>query len=350
MKSLLRVPSFSALLFVIIAAGDVAVAQRSSGGIRVAQRVTVYMTIVASYRAPQGPPADPAYGLFVSADAGLTWQHRGWREYIRTFYSEAGNDGTIWSACGNGVLRSTDNGIHWKVTTGWEVTEVLKVKAAPSLPSLVFASTAYGVFRSTDRGETWEKKTAGMRRPFSGDVCIDRTDPRRVLAATEEGVYLSENGGETWRQTGAAGKGVRVVVQDPFNASQFWFGTEEDGVYRSTDSGKKWAQRSPGSLHSAVYTIAIHPRRKDCLYLGTYGDGIFVTTDGGRHWEARSNGLSNMHIHALVVLPSAPDVLLAGTLNHGLFRSTDSGGTWQSCFQDSSQVWGLSVRTEGSSH
>ena len=309
-----------------------------------AQRESVYMAILSSFRPAQTPDADPAFGLFVSTDRGTTWQGRGWREYIRTFYSEEASDGTIWSACGNGVLRSTDNGKRWRVTTGWEVTEVLKVKAAEAEPALVFASTAYGVFRTTDGGETWEKKTRGMRRAFSGDVCIDREDPGRILAATEEGVYLSEDRGEQWTERGLAGKGVRVIVQDPQDAKRFWLGTEEDGVYRSSDGGRHWERKSEGLDGSAVYTIALDPQNHGRIYAGTYGRGVVRSTDGGGHWEERSRGLTDPGVHSLVVLNSDPSVILAGTLHRGLFRSTDSGGTWAHAAHDSAQVWGLSLR------
>jgi photosystem II stability/assembly factor-like uncharacterized protein len=316
-------------------------------GVATAQRETVYMAVLSSFRTAQNIGSDPEFGLFISTDTGVTWEHRGWREYIRTFYSEEGSDGTIWCACGNGVLRSSDGGKRWKITTGWEVTEVLKVKAAPQVPSLVFASTAYGIFRSRDRGETWEEKTEGMRRPFSGDVCIDRTNPGRVLAAFEDGLFLSEDGGEHWRQSGLAGKGVRVVMQDAHDASRFWLGTEEDGVFFSSDGGRRWKQRPYGVRHSAVYTISFDPRHKNWIYIGTDGDGVLRSTDGGMHWEVCSSGLEDLRVHSLLVLPSNPHVLLAGTLTRGLFRSTDAGKTWRYSCRDSSQVWGLSVMYVG---
>lgn len=314
-------------------------------GVALAQRETVYMAVLSSFRPVRDSSGDPGFGLFVSTDKGLTWEHRGWRDYIRTFYTEEGRDGTIWSACGNGVLRSTDNGRTWTITTGWEVTEVLKVKAAEREPSLVFASTAYGVFRTTDGGKTWEKKTSGMRHPFSGDVCIDRTDPRRVLAASEEGVFLSENGGEQWVRTGLEGKGVRVVMQDLHNAKRIWLGTEGDGVFLSVDGGKRWERRSEGLGHFAVYSIALHPHEQNWIFIGTYNGGVFRSTNCGLGWEQRSRGLTDLQIHSLLFLSSDPRVLLAGSLNRGLFRSSDGGVSWQHAVQDSSQVWGLSVQT-----
>jgi photosystem II stability/assembly factor-like uncharacterized protein len=310
-----------------------------------AQREVIYMAVLSSFHPRDKGDNTPAAGLFVSTDQGHTWQHGGWRDYIRNFYSEEGSDGTIWSACGNGVLRSTDAGKTWRITTDWKVTEVLKVKAAETEPSVVFASTAYGIFRSTDKGALWEKKVLGMRRAYSGDVCIDRTNPRHVLAASEEGVYHSEDGGEHWVAADAAVKGVRVVVQDPHDAKRFWLGTEEDGVFCSRDGGQRWEQRSTGLDHKIVHTIAVHPKKQDCLYAGTHGGGVYLSTDGGAHWEKRSQGLTDLQVHAIVVLPSDPRVVLAGTLNKGLFHSTNGGETWQFNSHDDSQVWGLSVRS-----
>ena len=311
----------------------------------VAQREVVYMTVLSSFGPRAKGDNTPAAGLFVSTDQGHTWQHRGWRDYIRNFYSEEGSDGTIWSACGNGVLRSTDAGTTWRITTDWKVTEALKVKAAETEPSVVFASTAYGIFRSTDKGASWEKKVLGMQRPYSGDVCIDRANPRHVLAASEEGIYQSNDGGEHWVAADLAVKGVRVVVQDSHNVKRFWLGTEGGGVFCSRDGGQQWEQRSTGLDCKTVYTIAVHPKKQDWLYAGTHGGGVYLSTDGGGHWEKHSLGLSDLQVHAIVVLPSDPRVVLAGTLNKGLFRSTDAGETWQPNSHDNSQVWGLSVRS-----
>ena len=309
-----------------------------------AQHETIYMAVLASIGPRYDADGDPRAGLFVSRDGGESWQLRGWRDYIRTFYTEEGSDGTIWSACGNGVLRSTDAGRTWRVTTGWEVTEVLKAKAAETDPSVVFAATAYGIVRSTDGGENWERKTSGLRRPFSSDVCIDRSDWHRVLAATEEGIYLSVDGGDSWREAGLEGEGVRVVMQDPHHEERFWLGTEEKGVFCSTDGGASWQNRSRGLGDLTVYAIALDPGQENRLYVGTFGGGVYMSSDGGESWKERSTGLTDHQVHALVALPSDPNTLFAGTLNDGLFRSRDGGETWHYLTQENSQVWGLSVR------
>lgn len=308
-----------------------------------AQQETVYMSVLNSRRHRIGALDNPTVGLFLSTDAGVNWQHRGWG-YTRAFYTESGLDGTIWSACGNGVLRSTDGGATWRITTGWEITEVLRVKADPRNPVTVYAATAYGIFKTTDSGESWQEKNRGFRKAFTSDIVVDRTSGSLLFAATEEGIYRSTDGGNRWSPVGAKTKGVRTVVQDPHRAQTFWAGTENDGVAVSRDEGKTWRSANSGMKHQTVYTIIFDPAVSGIVYVGTHDGGVYRSLDDGKTWKQCSKGLNNLVVHALVVLPSNPRTILAGTLNGGLFKSTDGGDHWNFNSQEEGQVWGLSVR------
>lgn len=309
-----------------------------------AQQDTLYMSVLNSRKHRIGALDNPTVGLFMSPDGGKTWQHKGWTGYIRNFYTEAGKDGVLWSACGNGVLRSSDNGLTWRITTGWEITEVLKVKADPQHPSIVYAATAYGVFRSENSGETWVRKNTGFLKPFVSDIVIDRANTRRLLAATEDGVYGSTNSGMSWKKVGLNGKGIRTLAQNPGILRVFYAGTEDDGIFMSNDAGKTWRASNNGLTNPTVYSIACDPSKAENLYVGTHGGGVYRSLDGGTHWQPINDGLTTMVVHVVIVLPSNPSVLLAGTLNGGLFRSTDGGGHWLFNSQEEAQVWGLWVR------
>jgi photosystem II stability/assembly factor-like uncharacterized protein len=305
-----------------------------------AQEGTILMSVLNSRQHQWGKEDNPVIGIFSSSDAGATWQHRGWREYIRTFYTEAGPDGTLWSACGNGVLRSTDNGTSWRVTTGWNVTEVLKVKVDPSYPSRVYAATAYGFIASTDRGETWRYRMHGVPRRFTSDVCIDRSDPKILLLATELGVFRSTSAGERWEASGLSVTDTRTIVQDPTDPRVFWAGTEDQGVWQSMDGGKTWKMSNAGLGHLTVYSIAIE-QQEGRLYLGTHGGGVYRSADHGATWQQSSRGLEILDVHTLTVHPQHPGVVFAGTLNGGLYQSTDHGDSWRFNSQPDAQVWGL---------
>jgi len=308
-----------------------------------ARQDTLYMSVLNSRKHRLGALDNPTVGLFMSPDKGATWQHKGWTGYIRTFYTEGGRDGVLWSACGNGVLRSSDNGLTWRITTGWEITEALKVKVDPKNPSIVYAATAYGVFRSENSGETWIKRNAGFVKPFVSDILIDRSNTRRLLAASEDGIYGSTNSGIRWKRVGLKGKGIRTLFQNPGNLRTFYAGTEDDGLFISNDAGKTWRASNSGLTNPTVYTIACDPLNAGTLYVGTHGGGVYRSLDGGKKWKQMNDGLTNLVVHTIAVLPSNPSSVLAGTLNGGLFKSTDSGEHWIFNSQEEAQVWGLWV-------
>jgi photosystem II stability/assembly factor-like uncharacterized protein len=309
-----------------------------------ARQDTIYMSVLNSRKHRLGARDNPLVGLFVSTDAGATWNHKGWRGYIRTFYTEAGSDGSVWSACGNGVLRSTDDGNTWRITTGWQITEALKVKVDEWKPAVAYAATAYGVFKTENGGETWQEQNNGFLKPFVSDLVIDRQQPANLLAASEDGVYRSTNGGAAWRKTGVDGKGVRTIVQHPTVKNLFFAGTEDDGVFVSTDGGNSWVAMNGGLKQLTVYSIACDRSHADVLYVGTHGGGVYRSSDGGKHWAQKIEGLSNLVVHSILVLPSNPSVLFAGTLNGGVFKSTDGGEHWNFNSQEEAQVWGLWAR------
>lgn len=311
--------------------------------VEVLAQETIYMAVLSSRKHRLNVSDNPIVGIFVSSDQGATWQHQGWKEYIRTFFVKAGPDGTIWAACGNGVLRSTDGGAHWRITTGWEVTEVLKVDIDPIDPAVVYAATAYGVFKTTDRGNTWAEKKLGIALPFISDV-LASAQRETVFAATEEGVFRSVDGGDTWTVTGLKGRRIRTIVQNPADPKTLWVGTEEDGVFCSADGGNSWNQLNNGLQHRTVYAIAVDPKNPMKVYIGTHNGGVYATENGGKEWNQKNSGLENLVVHSLALLPSNPHVLFAGTLNGGLYRSTDGGANWKFNSQEEGQVWGLSVR------
>jgi len=309
-----------------------------------ARQDTLYMSVLNSRKHRLGALDNPTVGLFVSTDAGATWKHRGWTGYIRTFYTETGSNGVIWSACGNGVLRSSDHGITWRITTGWEVTEVLKAKVDPSNPAVAYAATAYGVFKTQNSGESWNEQNVGFLKPFVSDIVVDRSNTSKLLAASEDGIYVSTNAGTQWHLSGLEGKGVRMLLQHPSDSNMFFAGTEDDGFFFSSDGGSTWQQSNAGLTQLTVYTIACDRSNADMIYLGTHGGGVYRSSDRGKNWKQVNQGLGNLVVHSLLILPSNPSVVFAGTLNGGLFKTTDRGDHWTFNSQEEGQVWGLWAR------
>ena len=245
------------------------------------------------------------------------------------------------------------------------------VQALPDDPSTIFAATASGgLWKTTNRGHTWTNVFENMAVSTFGDVAIAPSDPRIVYAGTGEqnnrqstswgnGVYRSDDGGDSWRHLGLQetrhiGR-VAVHPDDPDVAwvaaqGNLWSGSEERGVYRTTDGGESWRKVLAGANQwTGATDLALDPSNPDVVYAATYqrlrrtwgfngggpGSGIFRSTDGGESWTELTNGIpaGDKGRIGLAVTAADPSVVMA-TIEHGTdegtgtYRSEDGGNSW----------------------
>ena len=294
-----------------------------------------------TYKHP--PYQHPTAGLFLTTDLGKNRTHLGWPygKFFSVATTETDNARVFFMACGNGVLKSANSGADWVITTGWDITEVLKCAIHPQEPNTVLAATAYGIVKTTDGGKTWEKRNDGLASSFTSTVFYDRQNPDVCFTATENGVHISKDGGELWQPIALLGYGIRTVIQHPKNPNLLAAGTEDDGVFISTDKGQTWQQKIRGLDVLTVYALAFNPEDENMLYAGTYLGGVYQTLDQGQNWKPVNNGLGNLAIHALVVDPSKTRRIFAGTLGDGLWKSENSGRSWEFIGLPTSEVWDM---------
>jgi photosystem II stability/assembly factor-like uncharacterized protein len=135
------------------------------------------------------------------------------------------------------------------------------------------------------------------------------------------------------------------VAGVPGNASTFYFGSVDGGVWRTVNAGVTWEPLFDAQQISSVGAIAIAPSNANVIYVGTgenalrsditFGAGVYRSVDGGAHWEHL--GLDDTRqIGKIVVSPANADVVLVAALGHaygpnderGVFRSVDGGRHW----------------------
>jgi len=111
-------------------------------------------------------------------------------------------------------------------------------------------------------------------------------------------------------------------------------GTDDARVWRTTDGGAHWTDRSAGLPDRWVTRVAIDPVDPDIAYVAQSGyrsddpaARLHRTTDGGATWTGIAAGLPEAPVNALVIDPAAPNLLYAGT-DVGVFVSPDAGGSW----------------------
>ncbi len=245
------------------------------------------------------------------------------------------------------------------------------VEALPDNPSTIFAASASGgLWKTTNRGHTWTNVFDTMAVSTFGDVAIAQSDPRIVYAGTGEqnnrqstswgnGVYRSDDGGDSWRHLGLEetrhiGR-VRVHPDDPDVAwvaasGNLWRGSDERGVYKTTDGGRSWRKVLAGANQwTGAVDLALDPSDPDVLYAAMYqrlrrtwgfngggpGSGIFRSSDGGESWTELTRGIpaGDKGRIGLAVTAADPSVVMA-TIQHdtdegtGTYRSEDGGNSW----------------------
>jgi PKD repeat protein len=310
----------------------------------------------------------PAGGLWKSTNGGASWATNtdqlsviGCTDlaidptnsnilYLATGDGDAGDTYSI------GVLKSTDGGATWN-TTGltWTVNQgrtISKLLIHPTNAQILIAATSNGIFRTTNGGTSWTQvQTSNSFK----DMEFKPGDPN-TLYATGTRFFKSTDNGVTWSQitsglpTNTQTNRMAIAVT-PANAAYVYVIAGDAsssgflGLYRSTDSGTTFTQRSStpnilgwsstgsGTGGQSWYDLAIaaSPTAQDVVIIG--GVNIWRSTNGGTSWAINGHwtgsGAPYVHadIHDLIFLPGSGTTYFSGN-DGGVFKTTNSGGAW----------------------
>jgi hypothetical protein len=176
------------------------------------------------------------------------------------------------------------------------------------------------IYECTDQTglATWtEVNTGGLAGANVVSMCVNGTD---TYAGTNNlGVFRSTNYGALWTpvNTGLTDLSVRSMAR---NTSYIFAGTAS-GVFRSNDNGATWTAVNTG-LPATKIATALHVIGTR-LFVGLYGNGIYMSADNGDTWADRSP--PNVLVTCIT---SNTNYLFAGTRSGGCFRTNTLGVTW----------------------
>src|SRR5256714_10278857 len=285
--------------------------------------------------------------LYRSADAGNTWSDVLPLSGISVFDIEFAPDGAAYIGTQDSVRRSTDGGNSWTLLNlGIGVNDqVFDVALDPSNPSILWAGIAdasgsqpVNVMRSTDSGATWSNRTPPLAAPIScRGIAVDPSDSNTVIAAFGGDfgggeVWTTTDGGDSWtdRSAGLPNNPMQVVVYDGTRllvGGGQRFGSENVGLYRSTDVGATWTPLHDNTWPVLVVDdIAVDPNDAQTILVATDGGGVNRTTDGGSSWEVGIGDTAALAGRSLRFRPDSSTNLFLGTSSLAVFRSTDGGG------------------------
>ena len=236
-------------------------------------------------------------------------------------------------------------------------------------PSIIYIGTASGgLWKSTNMGTTWTSLFDGHNTSSIGDVALSHSDPDAVWVGTGEpnnrqsssfgnGVYKSVDGGESFEHVGLeATEHIGKIVLHPRRPDRvyvaasgaLWHSSEERGVFRTVDGGRRWEKVLFIDEDTGVTTLAMDPRNPDVLYAAAYqrrrkpwgfngggpGSGLYKTTDGGDHWRRLDDGLPEGDLGRIgVAIYRGDSRILYALIEHateaGVYKTTNRGERWE---------------------
>jgi photosystem II stability/assembly factor-like uncharacterized protein len=127
--------------------------------------------------------------LFISVDEGRTWLPAPLPDasyYLYDLALPAARDVAILAATSRGLLRSNDEGAHWKlVTEGVPAATVDSVRFNPAQKLEAFLVQYGTVYRTVDGGESWQSfSNDGLRDTAIRTLWFAPDLPRRMFALT----------------------------------------------------------------------------------------------------------------------------------------------------------------------
>jgi photosystem II stability/assembly factor-like uncharacterized protein len=262
--------------------------------------------------------------VFKSTDGGQTWQDisEGLPENLQAdglwkddFF--ANDSGLHLRAQGNGVYHSKPNSTapFWqKERSPYKQGCIARSRA------WMFAYNNDSQFLQKINGTSvWSPMYMNFQQKEVNTVF--ETAGGTVFIGSNNGLFKSTNSGKTWKQVHTGGWATKLV-----ESNGVLLATSQRGILRSTDDGENWdcviseggvgiaVESIQGGFAAITYNTASRTRRVRTSY------------DGGKTWQPIDAGLpANLSIASII---QVGEDLFCGHPT-GIFRSSDKGKTWK---------------------
>lgn len=311
----------------------------------------------------------PSFDIFQYRNVGPP---RGGR--VTTVAGVASQPGTFYmGATGGGVWKTEDYGTSWNnVSDGYFASPSIgDINVAQYYPQIVYVGTGSdglrsnviagkGMYKSMDAGKTWQhiglEQTGHIGaveiHPYNADIVFVAAIGQAFQPNKERGVYRTKDGGQSWEQVlflsdtiGAADLEFHPANPDIIYATAWraerkpWTiisGSEEDGVYKSTDGGDTWKKLEKGlpeGLKGKI-DLAVSPAHPDLLYALVEAPapkgGLYRSNDQGESFKLASNqeSLVDRPFYYCNVEADPTDAETVYVLSTAFWKSTNGGQRW----------------------
>jgi photosystem II stability/assembly factor-like uncharacterized protein len=268
--------------------------------------------------------------VFRSSDGGQTWQDisEGLPENLQgdglqrdAFFANDSffaNESGLYLRAGNGIYHNKPN----STAPFWE-KEIFPDEHSSIAPAKtgIFAYNYFvGQFLQKINGtNVWSPVYTNFQQKQVRTVF--ETAGGTVFIGCDNGLFKSTNSGKTWKQVHTGGWVMKLV-----ESNGILLATSQGGIIRSTDDGENWdlviseggvgiaVERIQGGYAAITYNTESKTRRVRASY------------DGGKTWQPIDAGLPAQLSIASIV--QVGEYFFCGHPT-GIFRSSDKGKTWK---------------------
>jgi len=210
--------------------------------------------------------------LYRSVDSGNTWKEIYTEPangpVITTIAHHPTRSGELIIGLSTGVLVRTDNGGQTWTNIPKLSDPILQIAFDPFHADWVDAVVGKKLFQSKDNGQTFAEVP----------VRVPVVQPKKQRSQKNVPQFTN-----TLINTGAS---VATFAFDPVTSGVMYVGTENAGVWKTTDAGGSWESLNvlESSKQYPIRAVAVNPfDAREVLYSGA--QAIYKSTDGGKNWS-----------------------------------------------------------------
>lgn len=214
------------------------------------------------------------------------------------YSTDGGTDWKMFATCIPGVNTSSTNpGVMAVDASGKYVvwTSAMSV-VSPTLQAPNVPATDSGPYASNNWGKTWKSpRGLTVQTPY---LSADRVQPKTFYVFADSVWYVSTDGGVSYKARKAKDVGLpahdgAVPVVNYDRAGEIWLALGSEGVYHTTDFGRRWKRVTARKTVAELITIGAGAKKKQpALFIRgrparvpKTAHGIYRSDDGGATWD-----------------------------------------------------------------
>ena len=240
------------------------------------------------------------------------WEEVWGGERINDLEFRPGNSNYILAG-GKAIILSTNGGKSFTKLPGTGFANIgyndvrINIEMSPADPKMIYIAVSgkqkkkgtykARVYRYHESRGTWKFRgniSDNSYLPFGliparvKAFTVSPTDANVLLAGNVNPIWRSEDGGETWNK-------LKVGVHDDIHHLDFsptgeLWATTDGGVYKSTDVGDSWENRTVGIGIASIHGVSSSSKKANLLVIGCYDTGSSLLDRKTGTWRNVSGG------------------------------------------------------------